>query len=222
MQMGNDFSLADFTKRFYKKEQSIVHTHDDAANFNSDLSISYHLMGAANKAEPIDYHAPTWKKAAVLITVIDHNDGAKILFTERSSKLRNHSGQISFPGGRVDSSDKNDIDAALREAREEIALQDDNVAILGKLPSYFTGTGYKIAPIVAALQKQQDFIANPTEVEKIFEVPMAFLMDPKNHQKMHKEIDGKQRSWYALYYKDYVIWGATAGMIVHLYERLYA
>ena len=220
--MDTIFSLKDFSTRFQQSDEKLAKKHDDDLFYNSDMAISYHLMGAATKQENVDYSAPYWKDAAVLITIIDHIDGAKMLFTERSAKLRNHSGQISFPGGRVDSTDKTSIDAALREAWEEISLQNDNVAILGELPPYFTGTGYKIAPIVATLRHTQEFIANPAEVEKIFEVPMAFLMNPKNHQKMHKEINGKQRSWYALHYQDYIIWGATAGMIVHLYERLYA
>lgn len=220
--MHNFFSLADFSMRFQQSNEKFACQNDSDLIFNSDMAISYRLMEATSQSENLDYDAPHWKNAAVLIIIMNYEQGAKVLLTERSSALRNHSGQVSFPGGRIDESDSNAIDAALREAEEEIALQKDNVTILGQLPFYFTGTGYKIAPIVAVMPSLQDFIINPQEVTNIFEVPLEFLMNPNNHQKIHKQINGKQRSWYALSYQNHLIWGATAGMIVHLYERLYA
>ncbi len=156
--------------------------------------------------------------AAVLVPVVAHADRPTILLTQRSSKLRNHSGQIAFPGGRIDA-DETALQAALREAEEEIGLTARHIEPIGFMDYYFTGTGYRIAPVVAILTPPFNLAINPHEVDEAFEVPLDFLMQPGNHQRITRKEDG--RSFLAMPFGERYIWGATAGMLRHLYERLY-
>ncbi|WP_448953580.1 CoA pyrophosphatase [Labrys neptuniae] len=161
------------------------------------------------------------KPAAVLIALIDRPGGPTVLLTQRSSALRNHSGQIAFPGGRVDPDDGGALAAALREAEEEVGLSPRLVEPIGYLDLYLTGSGYRIAPVVALADPGMVLSLNPAEVDSVFECPLAFLMDPANHVAEQREWRGKMRQYYAIPWQDYYIWGVTAGIIHTLYERVY-
>ena len=162
------------------------------------------------------------REAAVLVPLVDRPDGAGVILTRRTQKLRKHSGQIAFPGGSIDPEDASAEAAALREAREEIALADRFVEPLGRLPRYLTTTGFRITPVVASVVPGFSLTANPDEVDEIFEVPLAFLMSEANHQRHSKAFDGVERHFYAMPFGDRYIWGVTAGIIRTLYERYYA
>lgn len=161
------------------------------------------------------------RPAAVLIPIVAR-DELTVLLTQRTANLSTHAGQIAFPGGRIDDSDASVIDAALREAEEEIGLARGHVEPLGFIDSYRTGTGYRIAPLVALVEPGFELQLNPGEVADAFEVPLAFLMDPANHQRHHREWRGRERSFYAIPYGERYIWGATAGIIKTLHLRLFA
>ncbi|WP_227544759.1 CoA pyrophosphatase [Sapientia aquatica] len=168
--------------------------------------------------------APGFVDAAVLITLVQREAGLHVLFTRRTAHLKHHAGQISFPGGRTEKSDLDVIQAALREAREEIGLDSATVDVLGTLPDYYTGTGYRVTPVVAALVSSPSLQSEINEVAEIFEVPLAFLMDGSNHQ-LRSAIfpkQGARRSFYSIPYNDYFIWGATAGMLRNLFHFLRA
>lgn len=158
--------------------------------------------------------------AAVLIPIVLHPAGPTVLLTRRATALRSHSGQIAFPGGRVDAVDGSPLVAALREAEEEIGLARDKVRTVGYLDAYLTGTGYRVVPVVGLIEPPLALTINPAEVDEAFETPLAFLMDPANHQRHAREWQGRQRTYYAMPHGDRYIWGATAGMIRNLYERL--
>ncbi len=161
--------------------------------------------------------------AAVLIPLIEHSWGFSVLFTQRTPDLKAHAGQISFPGGRLESSDADARAGALRETVEEIGLAASQIEILGQLDPYMTVTGYEITPVVGAVTPPLELKPDPLEVAEIFEVPLAFLLDPGNHQRHSRVVaEGVRRAYYALPYGDRYIWGATAGMLVNLYEVLTA
>jgi 8-oxo-dGTP pyrophosphatase MutT (NUDIX family) len=145
-----------------------------------------------------------------------------VLLTQRTAHLRDHPGQISFPGGRVEPEDASPAHTALREAEEEIGLSSSNVEIIGYLPEYRTGTGFRITPVVAIVRPPFELHPDSFEVAEIYEVPLAFLMDPANHQQHVAHYRGKMRTYCAMTYGDCFIWGATAGMIVTLYKALAA
>jgi len=162
----------------------------------------------------------TLRPAAVLVPVVARLPEATILFTRRASHLKDHSGQVSFPGGRVHADDASPEDTALREAREEIGLDPGRVELLGRMPEYLTRTGFRVTPVVAVVAPPFDLRADPNEVEEIFEVPLAFLLDPANRQRQSREWQGETRWFYAMPYQGHYIWGATAGMLVNLANHL--
>jgi len=161
------------------------------------------------------------RPAAVLIPIVAR-DELTVLLTQRTASLSTHAGQIAFPGGRIDDGDASATDAALREAEEEIGLDRGHVEPLGFIDSYRTGTGYRIAPAVALVKPGFELQLNPGEVADAFEVPLAFLIDPANHQRHNREWRGRERSFYAIPYGERYIWGATAGIIKTLHLRLFA
>jgi len=158
--------------------------------------------------------------AAVLVPIVAHPGGMTVLFTQRTSHLRSHSGQISFPGGRAEPEDPSAEFTALREAGEEIGLKAGQVEVIGRLPEYLTRTGYRVTPVVGLLTPPLALAPNPREVEEVFEVPLAFLLDPRNHQRRTREFQGRTVSFYAIPYGERDIWGATAGILVNFYRRL--
>ncbi|MEX0591603.1 MAG: CoA pyrophosphatase [Xanthobacteraceae bacterium] len=160
------------------------------------------------------------QSAAVLVPVIARQEPT-ILLTQRSAALSNHAGQISFPGGKLDSADPDPLATALREAQEEIGLDSGYADPLGYLDPYLSGTGFRIVPVVALISPAFQMTINPAEVDEAFEVPLSFLMTPENHARHSREWKGVQRSFYAMPYGERYIWGITAGILRRLYERLY-
>ena len=159
------------------------------------------------------------RPAAVLIPVVDHAQPT-VLLTLRAAHLNDHAGQIAFPGGKIDPTDASPLDAALREAEEEIGLSREFVEPVGYLDLYGTGFGFRILPTVARVRPGFELRINHAEVDDAFEVPLAFLMDPANHQVHSKEFRGVQRTFYAMPFAERYIWGATAGILRVLYERI--
>jgi 8-oxo-dGTP pyrophosphatase MutT (NUDIX family) len=159
------------------------------------------------------------RPAAVLIAVVDHPQPT-VLLTQRAAHLHDHAGQISFPGGKIDPEDASPLDAALREAWEEIGLEREFIDPIGYLDLYGTGFGFRILPTVARIRPGFDLRISADEVDDAFEVPLAFLMDAANHQVHNKEFRGIMRSYYAMPFQQHYIWGATAGMLRVLYERI--
>ena len=159
------------------------------------------------------------RPAAVLIPVVDHPEPT-VLLTLRASHLSNHAGQISFPGGKIDPTDASPRDAALREAWEEVGLARGFIDPIGYLDVYGTAFGFRILPTVARVSPGFTLSINAGEVDDAFEVPLSFLMDPVNQQIHSKEFRGMERFFYAMPYAGHYIWGATAGMLRLLYERI--
>ena len=161
--------------------------------------------------------------ASVLIPIVMHEGKPTLLFTQRAAHLTNHAGQVSFPGGRMERSDTSPVETALREAEEEIRLMRRQVEVIGTLPEYFTGTGYRVTPVVCLVVPPVSLRADPDEVAEIFEVPLAFLMDGLNHQLRSIDLpDGYRRTFYAMPYERFFIWGATAAMLRNLFHFLRA
>jgi len=158
--------------------------------------------------------------AAVLFPIVLHDAGHTVLLTQRTAHLRDHAGQIAFPGGRVEAEDASPLHTALRETDEEIGLPRRQIDILGYLPEYRTGTGFRVTPVVALVRPPFELVLDPYEVAEAFEVPLSFLLDPANHQRHSLHYRGALRHFFAMPYGDYFIWGATAGMIRALSERL--
>jgi 8-oxo-dGTP pyrophosphatase MutT (NUDIX family) len=162
------------------------------------------------------------RPAAVLVPVIHREPEATLLLTERTSGLRSHAGQIALPGGRIDPEDGGPEQAALREAEEEIGLTREFIETLCLGPDYLTGSGYHVAPVIAIVRPGFRLKLNPAEVADAFEVPLSFLMDPKNHRTGSRVWQGATRVFFEMPYQDRHIWGITAGILRILYERLYA
>ena len=158
--------------------------------------------------------------AAVLIPLIERKGRISVILTQRSAALRAHGGQVAFPGGRIDPGDHGAIGAALREAEEEIALPRAHVRPLGHLPQYLTGSGYRIAPVVAEVEGDPRLKANPEEVNAIFEVPLEALLDPAGHVRASRVFQGIERHFYEIPHDSRRIWGVTAGIIRMFYEKV--
>lgn len=150
--------------------------------------------------------------AAVLISLVRRPEGVSILYTERSPDLRSHSGQIAFPGGKIDPEDAGPGAAAVREAGEEVAMQAGDARILGYLPLYYTGTNYLITPVVAEVTPSGPFVPNPGEVRSVFEVPLDYLMLPGSYSTFHINRAGREHSTWQITHSGLVIWGITANL----------
>jgi 8-oxo-dGTP pyrophosphatase MutT (NUDIX family) len=160
------------------------------------------------------------RPAAVLAPIVARPQGLTVLLTLRSTALRSHSGQVAFPGGKIDPGETPE-ETALREAREEVGLAAEMVEPLGWLDSYLTGTGYRVAPLVALIDPAFTPTPNPAEVADAFETPFSFLMDAANHRLEERQWRGRMRKFYAMPYGERYIWGVTAGILRNLYERLF-
>ena len=160
------------------------------------------------------------KPAAVLVPVVDRPDPGVIL-TMRTSELPSHAGQIAFPGGKIDNADAGPLAAALREAQEEIGLPARLIEPIGYLDVYLTFSGFRILPVVARVEPDYKLMLNAGEVADAFEVPLAFLMGPENHQRHTRDWKGIRREYYAMPYQERYIWGVTAGILRNMYERIY-
>ncbi|MEQ8344320.1 MAG: CoA pyrophosphatase [Sneathiellaceae bacterium] len=160
------------------------------------------------------------KAAAVLVPLVTYPDALQVLLTHRAKTLARHAGQIAFPGGRVDPEDIDLVACALRETEEEIGLPRDRIEVLGALDPYLTATGYVVAPIVGLVAPGFDLRLDQREVASSFEVPLDFLLDEGNHRQDSGHFQGRERHWWAIPYGEHYIWGATAGMLRNLRERL--
>ena len=167
--------------------------------------------------------------AAVLIGLVPRADGLRVLLTRRTAHLREHAGQISLPGGRVEAEDADIVAAALRETREEIGIPPAQVEIIGQLPTYSTITNFIVTPVVGAIEPPFKFILDRFEVDEVFEVPLAYLMNPAHHRSHNFEADGQRRRFLSMPWRgvgadgaehEYFIWGATASMLRNLYRFL--
>lgn len=158
--------------------------------------------------------------AAVLVPIVEREEELTVLLTRRTLHLTHHAGQISFPGGRIEISDESAVAAALREVDEEIGIAPTSVELLGELPDYCTGTGFRVTPVVGLIKSPFELAIDAFEVAEVFEVPLSFLMNPANHARHKMFYRGRLREYYAMPYGDYYIWGATAGMLVSLSNLL--
>ena len=171
--------------------------------------------------EDDDTPAVKLRPAAVLVPIVEHASGPTVLLTRRSDNLGNHAGQVAFPGGKIEAGET-PKEAALREADEEVGLKSSFVEVAGFLDSYETGTGFRILPVVAFVRPGFTLEVHDGEVAEIFEVPLSFLMDPENHERHSATWRGKKREYYAMPYNGHYIWGATAGMLKNMYDRIFA
>ncbi|TFW09288.1 CoA pyrophosphatase [Oxalobacteraceae bacterium OM1] len=162
--------------------------------------------------------------AAVLMPIVLRDEGLSLLLTQRTAHLNDHAGQVSLPGGRMEESDGSPIETALRETEEEVGLHRRHVEVLGTLPEYITGTGFRVTPVVSLVHPPFELTADPFEVAEIFEVPLAFLMDGTNHQRRSIELPNGvgRRTFYAMPYDRFFIWGATAAMLRNLFHFIRA
>ena len=160
------------------------------------------------------------RPAAVLVLVVDHAESPTIVLTQRTRHLADHAGQISFPGGRCDEEDCTPERTALREAEEEIGIDIARVGILGRLPEYHTSTGFNVTPVVGWIEPPVAFRPDPREVDEVFEVPLGFFLDTRNHRYESAFFKGQMRKYWAMPYGQRFIWGATAGMLVTLQRIL--
>lgn len=177
-----------------------------------NLSDGFRLPGRGGEPTP----------AAVLVPLVNRPEGLQVLLTQRSADLPDHPGQISFPGGRVEPDDASIAAAALREAAEEVGLPPERVSVLGRLAEYETVTGYRVTPVVGWVEPPFEVTPDPVEVADVFEVPLAFLMDPANQQRQFRMLGALRRDYWAIPYGDRFIWGATAAMLLILDRTLRA
>ena len=159
--------------------------------------------------------------AAVLVPLINRLDEVTVLLTKRTDHLNNHAGQISFPGGRMDKNDRNPEQTALRETEEEIGLTAKQIEIVGQLDDYVVGTGFIVRPIIGFIEPPFKLTPHEFEVAEVFETPLSFLTNPSNFVRQSREIGGSKRSYFVVQWNDYFIWGATAGMLRNLSQRLW-
>lgn len=207
VQAAHPFSASDFRDRVRR-----LSVHDGIVDGDHTLNPGLRELLAQ----------PQLRDAAVLIPVVDYGDDTRMILTKRAEKLRSHSGQISFPGGRIDATDPTPEFAAMREAEEEIGLTPDYVDVVGRMPDYVSGSGFRIAPILAVVRPGFSLTINEDEVDDAFEVPLGFLMDPANHNRESRVWQNRERFFYTMPFGERYIWGITAGIIRNVYERLYA
>jgi len=184
------------------------------------------LLQQAQSCHNYQHHSPL-KSAAVLIALVNNGNingvnthGLQVVLTKRASHLKHHPSQISFPGGKVEPTDKNLIHTALREAQEEIGLSPEAVSIVGKLPNYEVISGYQVTPIVAVIDSPQCYKKDANEVDEIFHVPLQHFLQPQNHRAITSYHNGHYHNVHFFPYKHYNIWGATAAMLKDLAEHL--
>ncbi len=179
----------------------------------SDDDLNPHLKPTFNVSSP--------RPAAVLVPVVHRQPELTVLLTERTEQLPSHPGQVAFPGGKIDAGDEDAVATALRETEEETGLERCFIKLVGFLDSYQTRTGFRVSPVVALVETGFHLVPEAGEVADIFEVPLRFLMDPANHRQHTREWQGTERRFYAMPYGERYIWGATAGMLHNLYDRMY-
>ena len=180
------------------------------------------LAGDYDLNPSVERRPPVLTPAAVLVPIVERAGGMTVLLTQRTDHLNDHPGQISFPGGRTEARDEGPVDTALRETEEEIGLDRRHVEVVGLLDVYETVTGFSVTPVVGLVAPGFTLTLDEFEVAEAFEVPLAFVLDPDNHERHSRTYNGSERHYYVLPYQGRHIWGATAGMLVNLYRRLHA
>lgn len=204
--------------RMLEKMRAVLHAHP------LDESIPPLVAGVDwEQQKQVAAYLPVKRTpAAVLVPIVKHEDELTVLFTERAPHLKNHGGQISFPGGRIEAQDGSALEAALRETEEEIGLSRQYVEVIGYLPPHLIFTGYCVTPVVGIVQPGFDLEIDMGEVAGVFEVPLRYLIDPSHHQAREKQIGEIAVRVYDLPYGERRIWGATAGILMNLYRLLAA
>ena len=200
------FSLSPSSQKEWLR-QRLAHPLSPRA---TGLSDGFRFPGRERKATP----------AAVLVPIVNRPDGLMVLLTMRSVGLPEHAGQISFPGGRVEADDASVAQAALREAKEEVGLLAERVAILGELTAYETVTGYRVTPVVGWVEPPFELTLDPIEVADVFEAPLSFLVDEQNRRRQFRMFGETRVEFWAIPYGERYIWGATAAMILILERTL--
>ncbi len=186
-----------------------------AADVRSDFDLNPEV-----RAAELGVHRQ--RRAAVLCALRPQGRDLHVVLTKRAEHLSQHAGQVAFPGGKIDAGDRDAVAAALREADEEIGLPPSGVEVLGTLDDYLTSTGFRVTPVLGLIPSTWDAVPDPNEVDVVFEPPLSFLMDPENHTRDHREWNGTRRYFYAMPWQGHYIWGATAGMLKQLSDRLAA
>lgn len=202
------FTAADFRRRAAHEKTNFAGPQDGDHRLNPDM-------------QNVILHDDL-RDAAVLVPVVDRGKDASVILTKRTENLRSHAGQIAFPGGRLDETDPTAEYAALRETEEEIGIAPHFIEVVGRMPDYVTGSGFRIAPILSVVKPGFRLDINKDEVDDAFEVPLSFLMDPANHNRESRIWQEKERFFYTMPFHERYIWGVTAGIIRSVYERLYA
>jgi 8-oxo-dGTP pyrophosphatase MutT (NUDIX family) len=184
----------------------------------------FNLLQYGDSCHNYQHNSPL-RSAAVLIALVNDSDemnisGLQVLLTKRASHLKHHPSQISFPGGKVEPTDRNLIHTALREAQEEIGLSPEAVTIIGQLPNYEIISGYQVTPIVAVIESPQYYQKDANEVDEIFQVPLQHFLQPENHRSIISYRNGHHHNVHFFPYKHYNIWGATAAMIKDLVDHI--
>jgi len=225
--MLSDFSVKEFSERArlrgiglgmasWMARQPLSYGIDAGRRLDED--------GSSNENLRLEHLIPpsSWKMAAVLVPVVARVPEVTVLLTLRTSHLNAHSGQIAFPGGKIEEGDATPIEAAMREAEEEVGIPRSAVTPLSLLDLHNTGTGFRIIPVLALVDPAIEPVPHPGEVAEIFEVPLSFLMEKENHKEQLRDWRGLNVRFYAMEYEQRYIWGATAAILRNLYERLYA
>jgi 8-oxo-dGTP pyrophosphatase MutT (NUDIX family) len=200
------------TSLFFESLSGILHS---ASTPPAETPWNYHEL-----IDLISENATVIRPAAVLIGLIERETGLQVILTRRTEALRHHAGQISFPGGRIEDADKDPVAAAMREAHEEIGLLPEHIKALGYLDSFLTITGFHVYPVVARVSADFVPLADPNEVDEIFEVPLEFVLNLNNAKPIEIEYRGRNRTIIEFQYEHYRIWGATASMLVNFRKRI--
>ena len=216
MKIKKDISSSYLSSIFSIKNE-ISHDYFDKLAIRTDENIN-------QNEKIINFLDKKLIRAAVLVPIIFDGDKCSILLTHRSAELKDHANQISFPGGRIDENDISPVHTAVRETYEEIGIDEKHVNIIGNLDTYITGTGFQILPIIAQIDRKYKININSREVESIFKLPIDFLMDKSNHEVDKKLYNNGNISYdynfNVINYETHYIWGATASILLNLYEKL--
>ena len=216
MKIKKDIS-SNYLSSIFSSKNEISHDYFDKLAIRTDENIN-------QNEKIINFLDKKLIRAAVLVPIIFDGDKCSILLTHRSAELKDHANQISFPGGRIDENDISPVHTAVRETYEEIGIDEKHINIIGNLDAYITGTGFQILPIIAQIDRKYKININSKEVESIFKLPIDFLMDKSNHEVDKKLYNNGNISYdynfNVINYETHYIWGATASILLNLYEKL--